>query len=216
MITFLLQVLCISAYASDIACIIPSQEERDFQEQYEAEMFVCADTQATPVVGRISSIFVSDNGAFVIVSSGAESTHYIDVYRSTLELESRLQLKCSGNMVAMLDENDGALVLYPLREDVLIKVSPKGEYLYSENCVQTEELNSRVNELSLISAFDRFVAGNRYACQGNRLFTVSDLNGNIIFQYQTKQKTVSVTPVLLFLLVPILFIIYDIQAKQKK
>ncbi|MBQ1282013.1 MAG: hypothetical protein IIY16_07200 [Oscillospiraceae bacterium] len=179
---------------------------------YDGLTVAAADTQFVGN-GEITGAYVADDGAFLLVLSTADKAGYTDiveVHNADGSLRTRLDIGANGALGAFLDPEDGALVLYFAKGDVLIKVDDAGGYLDSCAVASSDESNAAEDSLFYYgndaNAWE--IAGSNYMLMKNMpgkpaivrvdRFLVNDADGNMIFRYEQEMDTAAATMSVVF------------------
>ena len=117
------------------------------------------------------------------------TTHYVNVYNSDCQFQNCLSLFDSGAIHLDYNEISGNLIIYSVRRDLLIEVDENGSIIQITPCENESEIPDP------LQGFTREIGGQTYQYSGlqltkfhARVFTVSDMDENIRYQYLESPK----------------------------
>lgn len=192
----------------------------EVQKLYEEELFRGADVSAYTGTARVESIAVSPSGRFAL-SFSEPVTHHINLYDKDCKLIRHLTYYESGGLAISFDKADDQLLIYPFRQDVVIKVDESGSYLASLAGEPAIEEGDRFHSLE---PFHLSCQGNVYAYSGKRIFSMSgqtfsvtDEMGEVIFRLVFPPDYTAMAVILICgLLLPVAHIIWRFLKKKKQ
>lgn len=160
----------------------------DFKDAYEKHMRLQVLDEKYTGNGILEGIFVSRNGWFVLVFAEA-TQHHINIFDQACQFKRHIVIKESGTLLAMFDESDNHVVLFPIRDHVLIKIDEEGNYL-SAWSMENDILSELVDKLSALNDFEIEAAGNVYSfhrknilSKDSQAFYVTDSEGEYVYSY---------------------------------
>lgn len=159
-----------------------------FEDRQMYDLDFCLGTDDSEYVGlaRLESVAVSEDGRYALCFSDAAS-HHVNLYNQSCVFLKHFAFYDSGAISVSFDKDDGDMVIYPFRKNVLIKIDNDGNYIGSSRCEAELE---RTASMDAMREFQVSYEGNTYSFSGknifslnNQVFTVMDENENLLFEY---------------------------------
>lgn len=194
----------------------------DFENEYELQMQLQTLNVKYTGKGILESIYVSQEGWFLLVFSEG-TQHHINVFNQACQFISHIIIEEGGKLLAMFDESDNQIILFPIRDHVLIKIDEEANYL-SAWSIENDDFSHLVDKLSALNDFEIEAAGNYYSFQGksvlskdSQVFSVTNSEGEIIFSYTPGIDIVDENFMLngILLLAVVFFISFNLLKKKK-
>ena len=203
--------------------IFSSDKIIDYKDEYEQMNLQTLDEEYTGS-GVLEGIFVSQRGWYMLVFTEA-AQHHINIYDQGCKFVNHIAIRESGTLLAMFDESDNQIVLFPVRDHVLIKVDEEGKYL-SAWSIEGTDLSDMVDDLSALNSFEIETADNIYSfyeknilSEDSQAFYVKNTRGEQLYSYVPRTEFVNgdnLLRIILVLLVGFPALIYSLLKRRNR
>lgn len=203
--------------------IFSNEKITDYKDEYEQMNLQTLDEEYTGR-GILEGIFISQRGWYMLVYTEA-AQHHINIYDQGCKFVNHIVIRESGTLLAMFDESDNQIVLFPVRDHVLIKIDEKGKYL-SAWSIEGTDLSNLVDYLSALNSFEIETAGNIYSfheknilSEDSQAFYVTNTRGERLYSYMPGIEFVNrdkILRIILLLFVGFPFLIYSLLKRRKR
>ena len=173
--------------AIDSAALFSTDRLVDYSEEFESQMQLTVLDEEYLGEGDLEGLYISKSGRFLLVFSEG-TQHYINIYQPSGSFDFQVRLKESGSLLALINESDQQVVLFPVRDHILVEIDREGQYLLAWS-ITDDAYSELISDLKALTNFKIEVAGNVYTfyrenpLHNRQSFYVYDSVGTLLFSY---------------------------------